>query len=48
MLLFGGKRSCFKSIRGVTTQGRREAEVGTLLLGNDENNIIAENVLSYF
>ena len=32
----------------VTTQGRREVEVGTLLLSNDENNVIAENVLSYF
>ena len=30
------------------TQGRREVEVGTLLLSNDENNVIAENVLSYF
>ena len=28
--------------------GRREVEVGTLLLSNDENNVIAENVLSYF
>ena len=25
-----------------------EVEVGTLLLSNDENNVIAENVLSYF
>ena len=33
---------------GVTTQGRREVEVGTLLLSNDENNGIAENVLKYF
>ena len=33
---------------GVTTQGRKEVEVGTLLLSNDENNVIAENVLSYF
>ena len=32
----------------VTTQGRRKVEVGTLLLSNDENNAIAENVLSYF
>ena len=29
---------------GVTTQGRREVEVGTLLLSNDEDNVIAENV----
>ena len=33
---------------GVTIQGRREVEVGTLLLSNDENNVIAENLLSYF
>ena len=33
---------------GVTTQVRREVEVGTLLLGNDKNNAIADNVLSYF
>ena len=32
----------------VTTQGRREVKVGTLLLSNDENNVIVENVLSYF
>ena len=31
----------------VTTQGRREVEVGTLLLSNDKN-VIAKNVLSYF
>ena len=29
-------------------QGRRYVEVGTLLLGNDKNNIIADKVLSYF
>ena len=33
---------------GVMTQGKRGAKVGTLLLSNDENNVIAENVLSYF
>ena len=33
---------------GVTTQGRRKVEVGTLLLNIDEKNVIAENVLSYF
>ena len=27
---------------------KRELEVGTLLLGNDKNNVIADNVLSYF
>ena len=47
MLLSGGKRSCLKRIR-VTTVGRREVEVGTVLLSNDENNVIAENVLNHF
>ena len=33
---------------GVMTQGKSEVEVGTLLQSNDENNLIAKNVLSYF
>ena len=33
---------------GVTTQRREEVEVGTLLLGNDKNNVIADKVSSYF
>ena len=32
----------------VTAQGRSEVEVGTLLLSNDKNNVIADKVLSYF
>ena len=32
----------------VTTQGRKEMEVRTLLLGNDRNSVIADEVLSYF
>ena len=28
----------------VTTQGRRDMEVGTLSLSNDKNNVIAKNV----
>ena len=32
----------------ITTQGRRGVKVGTLLLSNDENNVIPESVLSYF
>ena len=32
----------------VTTQGRRELEVGIVLLGNDKNNVIADKVLNYF
>ena len=30
------------------TQGSREVEVGTYLLGNDKNNVIVNKVLSYF
>ena len=33
---------------GITTQGRKEVEVGTLWLSNDRNNVTAENVLSCF
>ena len=33
---------------GVTTQGRGKVEVGTLLLGNDKNSVIANKILSYF
>ena len=33
---------------GVTTQGRKEVEAGTLLLGNDKNNVTANKLLSYF
>ena len=33
---------------GFTTQGRREVEIGTRLLGNDKNNVIVNKVLSYF
>ena len=40
----GGRRS---GQTGVMTQGRREIKVGTLFLSNDENNVIAENVLSF-
>ena len=32
----------------VMTQGKREVELGALLLSNDKNNVIAEKVLSYF
>ena len=30
------------------TQGKKEVEVGILLLGNDKNNVIANYLLSYF
>ena len=33
---------------GVVTQERREVEVGTLLLGDDKNNVVVEKVLGYF
>ena len=33
---------------GVTTQVSMAVEVGTLLLSNDKNSVIAKNVLSYF
>ena len=33
---------------GIITHGRRQVKVGTLLLSNDENNVIFENVLNYF
>ena len=35
---FDGKRSCLKE-SGVTALGRKEVEVGTLLRGNDKNNV---------
>ena len=34
--------------QGFTTQVKMKVEVGTLLLSNDENNVTAKNVLSYF
>ena len=46
MVEFGGKRSCLKE-SGVTTLGRKKVEVGTLLLGNDKNNVIVNYLLSY-
>ena len=30
--------------KGLTSQGRREVEVGTLLLGDDKSNITADKV----
>ena len=42
-----GKRSYLKK-SGVRTQEKREVEVDTLLLGNYKNNVIPNNVLSYF
>ena len=31
----------------VTTQGRKKEEVGTLLLGNDKNNVIVNYLLLF-
>ena len=33
---------------GLPTQEKKEVEVGTLLLGNDKNNVMANKLLSYF
>ena len=44
---FDRKRSCLKRIKGNKT-GEEVGGVGTLLLGNDKNNVIADKVLSYF
>ena len=46
-LLVGRKRSCLKE-SGVTTQGRREVEVGTLLLGNGKNNVTANKKYFFY
>ena len=44
--LFDRKRSCLKRITGCNTgEGNK---LGTLLLSNDENNVTADKVLSYF
>ena len=32
----------------MTMQGREKVEVGTLLLGNDKNNVILKYLLSFF
>ena len=33
---------------GVTTQEKKEVELGTFLQSNDKNNVIAKNALIYF
>ena len=38
MMEFGRKRSRLKKKSGVTTQGMKEVEVGTL--GNNKNNVV--------
>ena len=43
-----GRKSSFQIIIRVMTQEREEVEVGTLLLGNDKNNVIVNYLLSYF
>ena len=44
---FDQTRSFLKK-KMVMKQGRKKVEVGTLLLGNDKNNVIVNKVLSYF
>ena len=48
-ILSSGRKSCqvWKE-SGITPQVRRELEVGLLFLGNDENNVIANEVSIYF
>ena len=44
---YGGvwlKKVMSEKNQGFTTQERKEVEVGTLLLGNDKNNVIADQV----
>ena len=44
------KKFMFEKNNGLPHEGggRREVEVGVLLLGNDKNNLTADKVLSYF
>ena len=42
------KKSHVRKESEVTSQGRREVEASTLLLGNDKNKVIADKVLNYF
>ena len=46
MIFINGRKNGRES--GFRTQGRREVEIGTRLLGNDKNNVIVDKVLSYF
>ena len=42
------KEVMFEKNQGLRHRGEEKVEVGTLLLGNDKNNVIADKVLSYF
>ena len=42
------KKVMYGKNSGVTTQGRKEVEVDTVLLGSDKSNAIVNKVLSYF
>ena len=46
VLSFSRKKVMSEKNQGL--QHRKEVEVGTLWLSNDRNNVIAENVSSYF
>ena len=47
-LSFKRKRLCLKRIRGYDPEESGKVEVGTLLIGNRKNSVIADKVLSYF
>ena len=38
----------FEKSQGLRHRGEGEVEIGSLLLGNDKNNVIVDKVLSYF
>ena len=41
-------RSCLKINQGITTHGRKEVEVGMLVLGNHKSSVIVDKVLRHF
>ena len=43
-----GKGQAWKESGVIIIHGKREVKVGTLFLGNDKNNVIANKVLSCF
>ena len=48
IFVFSRKKSIFEKIDGLQLSWEGEVEVGTLMLGNDKNNVIVNKVLSYF
>ena len=47
MAEFSGKKVMPKNHSRLQQLGRKEEKVGTLLLGNDKNNVIVNYLLSY-